>query len=294
MDRRLTFVTVDVFTSRVLEGNPLAVFPDSGELSRDEMQAIAREFNLSETAFVQRRDRSIERADGFRTRIFTTNEELPFAGHPTLGTATVLREQGIVDTVVLELNVGRVPVRFSDVQGLRFGEMTQAEPTFGHVHDRGQVADAMDVSVEELDATLPIQTVSTGVPFAIVPFVRLEALQRWTPSWNRMHEYLRRTDAKYFYAVSRETVASDAQVHARMVFYGGEDPATGGAAGPAAAWLVRNKVVDSGYQIQIEQGLEASRPSRIFARAEWTGEKVTNVRVGGYCVPVLRGELRLP
>jgi trans-2,3-dihydro-3-hydroxyanthranilate isomerase len=291
--RRLRFATVDVFTTRTLEGNPLAVFPDAQGLSDEQMLAVAREMNLSETTFVFRREPAIERERGIRTRIFTTREEMPFAGHPTLGTAAVLRGLGAGDDVALELNVGRIPVHFSDRDGHAFGEMTQIEPTFGQVHDRARVAEALGVPLSELDPSLPIQTVSTGNPVAITPFVRLATLEKWTPVWPRMEAYLRGTDARFFYAVSRETVAPDAQLHARMVFYGGDDPATGSAGGPVAAWMVRNSLAASGASVEIEQGLEVHRPSRIFARADLKDGAVTNVRVGGYVTPVIEGELRL-
>jgi trans-2,3-dihydro-3-hydroxyanthranilate isomerase len=294
VSRTLEFVTYDVFTERPLTGNQLAVFPDAEGLSTDEMQSIAREFNLSETTFVQRRDRAVEESRGIRVRIFTTGEELPFAGHPTLGTAAALRAQGAGDSIELEMNVGRVPVQFSHRSGQPFGEMTQVDPTFGRTHDPELVADALGVPVAELDSDFPIQTVSTGVPFAIVPFRRLSALQQWAPSWGRMHAFLRKTDAKYFYLISRGAVSPNTQIHARMVFYGGEDPATGGAAGPAIAWLVRNRLVISGSPIAIEQGIEIARPSRLFARADLVDRRVTNVRVGGFSVPVIKGSLAIP
>ena len=292
--RRLAFATIDVFTTQPLEGNALAVFPDGRGLTEGEMQAIAREFNLSEATFVIPREGSVERVHGIRTRIFTPREELPFAGHPTLGTAAVLREMGAGDEVRLELNVGTVPVRFTDRGGRTFGEMTQVDPTFGRVHYRDEVAEAIGVTLAELDGSMPIQTVSTGNPVAIVPFVRLSTLQSWAPSWKRMEEYLSGTDARFFFAICRETVAADADLHARMVFYGGDDPATGSAAGPAVAWMVQNGLIASGSTIEIEQGLETHRPSRLFARADFASGKVTNVRVGGFFAPVARGELSFP
>lgn len=292
--RRFSFATVDVFTNHQLEGNQLAVFPNARGLTDGEMLAIAREFNLAETTFVLRRNKPTEKAKGIRTRIFSKKEEMPFAGHPTLGTAAVLRDMEEGDDVSLELNVGTVPVRFSDRDGQAFGEMTQIDPTFGVVHNRERVAKAIDVPVQELDSALPIQTVSTGLPFAIVPFLRLASLQQWSPNGIRMEEYLKQTDARFFYAICRETVAPDADVHARMVLPGGEDPATGSAVGPTAAWMVRNSLIASGSPIEVEQGLEIDRPSRIYARADLTSERVTNVRVGGFCASVLHGELSLP
>ena len=139
--RRLPFVQLDVFTSRPLEGNPLAVFPDGRGLSDEQMQALAREMNLSETTFVMPRDAAAERSHGVRVRIFTVEEELPFAGHPTLGTAFLLRGSSGASEVVLDLNVGKVLVRFEDPPGQpTFGEMTQVDPKFGPTHDREAVA----------------------------------------------------------------------------------------------------------------------------------------------------------
>src|SRR5436190_22346436 len=135
--RHLPFVQLDVFTSNPLEGNPLAVFSDGRGLSDDQMQAIAREMNLSETTFVLTGDAAVEKERGIRVRIFTVQEELPFAGHPTLGTAFALRENTGIAEIRLDLNVGTIPVRFEDPNGQpAFGEMTQAEPTFGQIHDR--------------------------------------------------------------------------------------------------------------------------------------------------------------
>src|SRR6478752_2444208 len=140
--RRLSFVSMDVFTSVPLEGNQLAVFTDAHGLGDAEMQAIAREMNLSETTFVLPRDPAIERERGVRVRIFTVHEELPFAGHPTLGTAMVLRNNapGNAEEIALDLNVGRIPVRFTTRDGLPFGVMTQRNPEFGQRHSREDIA----------------------------------------------------------------------------------------------------------------------------------------------------------
>lgn len=292
--RRIPFVTLDVFASRPLEGNPLAVIPEAGALTEQEMPAIAREFNLSETTFVFRRANSIERSHGIRTRIFSTRQEMPFAGHPTLGTAAVMRSLGAGDDVALQLTVGRVPVRFSLRDDRPFGEMTQVDPIFGEAHERAKVAAALGVDVDAIEPSPPIQTVSTGVPFVIVPFARLSTLQQWSPDWHRIETYLQRTDGKFIYAVCRETASKDAQLHARMAFWAGEDPATGSAAGPAVAWMVRHRLAGPDATVAIEQGLEVGRPSRLFARAHLTDDRVTDVRVGGFYTPVSQGELTLP
>jgi trans-2,3-dihydro-3-hydroxyanthranilate isomerase len=289
---RFPFTQLDVFTSRPFEGNQLAVLPDARGLNDGQMQTIAREMNLSETTFVLPRDAEIERERGVRVRIFTVQEELPFAGHPTLGTAFFLRGSTGAAEVALELNVGKVPVRFEErAEEPLFGEMTQIDPTFGTVHDRESVARASGVPIDDLDSSLPIQTVSTGVPFTVVPLRGLEAMKRWQINFNQSAEYLNRTGGKFFYFVSRETIDEAARLHARMLFYSGEDPATGSAAGCASAWMVANGVAQSDERVLIEQGLEMKRPSRIFVRANRKGDRVVNVRVGGNVVEVLRGEV---
>lgn len=289
--RRLPFVQVDVFTSVPLEGNQLAVFPDARGLSDGEMQALAREMNLSETTFVFPRDIIAERERGVRVRIFTTTEELPFAGHPTLGTAMVLRGETAAQEIALDLNVGRIPVRFSTRNGLPFGIMTQRDPEFGQIHRREEVARAAGLKLEHIASDIPIQTVSTGNAFAIVPLTSLPALQNLTPTWAAMNDYLSRTDAKFFYFVSREAVNPEAKLQARMIFYNGEDPATGSAAGPCSAWAVKYGVIASGQEALIEQGVEIRRRSRIFVSAEAHGDKIVNVCVGGHAVEVIRGEI---
>ena len=292
--RRLPMIQLDVFTARPLEGNALAVFTDARGLSADEMQALARETNLSETTFVIPRDAATERQRGVRVRIFTVQEELPFAGHPTLGTAAALRAARGGDEVVLDLDVGRVPVRFEERPGEpAFGEMRQVDPTFGMRHDPGAVSRAIGLPADELDPALPIQTVSTGLAFAIVPLRRLATLERLRMDARAAEAYLASTDAKFFYLVTRETVDPAARLHARMIFYGGEDPATGSAGGCTGAWAVAHGVAAPDERIVIEQGLEIRRPSRIAVRAGRSGDRVVDVRVGGQAVEVLRGEVVL-
>lgn len=292
MPRRLPYVQLDVFTARPLEGNALAVFTDARALDGDEMQAIARETNLSETTFVLP-DPAAGPGAPVRVRIFTVGEEIPFAGHPTLGTAAVLRGASGAREVVLALDVGPIPVRFEDRPEGTFGEMRQRDPTFGQVHGREDVARALGIDAGALDPAAPIQTVSTGLAFAVVPFRRLSVLRDLRPDWRRVDAYLAGTDARFLYLVSRETVDPAAKLHARMIFYGGEDPATGSAAGCCAAWMVRHGIAAPGEAALIEQGIEARRPSRIHVRASAGGAGATDVRVGGAVVEVARGELLL-
>lgn len=291
--RRLPFVQFDVFSSRPFEGNPLAVFPDGRGLSDQEMQALAREMNLSETTFILPRDPAIERERGVRVRIFTVQQELPFAGHPTLGTAFLLRGSTAAGQVALELNVGKVPVVFEEKAGEPvFGEMTQAEPKFALIHDRETVVRATSLRDGDIDPSLPIQTVSTGLPFTIVPLRGLDVMRRLQVDLTRAGEYLKSTDGgQFFYFVCRETIDPGARLHARMLFYNGEDPATGSAAGCAAAWMASHGVARADERVLIEQGVEMQRPSRIFVRASRVDDRVVNVRVGGNAVEILRGEV---
>ncbi len=210
--RSLAMAQWDVFSSRPLEGNSLAVFFDGRGLTDSDMQLIAREMNLSETTFILPRDAATERERGVRVRIFTVQEELPFAGHPTLGTAFALRGESAAEQVTLELNVGKVPVRFEEKAGEPvFGEMTQVDPTFGAQHAREAVARATGISAQDFDDSLPIQTVSTGVPFTIVPLRSLAVAQSLQLDLNRAAEYLAKSDGKFFYFVTRETMDPNAR-----------------------------------------------------------------------------------
>jgi len=292
--RRLSMTQWDVFTSEPLEGNSLAVFSDGRGLSDSEMQAIAKEMNLSETTFIIPRDPETERERGVRVRIFTVQEELPFAGHPTLGTAFALRRESGSAEIALELNVGRVPVRFDENPGLPvFGEMTQVDPDFGVKHDREALSRAIGLKAEDLDATLPIETVSTGLPYVVTPLKSLSIIQKLRVDLARASEYLEKTGSKFLYFVTRETVDAAARLHARMLFYNGEDPATGSAAGTAAAWMVAHGVAQPDERVLVEQGIEMQRPSRIFVRAARRDNRIVNVRVGGNAIEVLRGEVFL-
>lgn len=294
MTKALSLVQMDVFTANPLEGNALAVVLNGSGLSDHQMQAIAKETNLSETTFILPRDADTERKKGVRVRIFTVQEELPFAGHPTLGTAFVLRAITGASEILLDLNVGPVAVRFENHPGKPvFGEMTQAEPKFLAVHNHADVARAIGIKENDFDSNLPIETVSTGLPFTVAALRSLETLRNLHFDPARGAEYLANTGGKFFYFVSRETVDPAAHLHARMIFYNGEDPATGSAAGCAASWMVAHGVAKPEERVLIEQGLEMKRPSRIFVRASKNDNRVVNVRVGGNAVEVMRGQLVL-
>jgi trans-2,3-dihydro-3-hydroxyanthranilate isomerase len=295
----LEYFVVDVFTETAHKGNPLAVVMNSVGLTTERMQAIAREFNLSETTFIERRAADVERTEGVRVRIFTTQEELNFAGHPTLGTASVLKVhapetlQG--DTVTLAENVGAVPVRFSGPE--LFGEMTQREPEFGAELDLPTVARLMGLEVDDLDPALPPQVVSTGAAFAIVALQSAASLERLRVNQQEAAPWLRERGARWFYVLGptgNQNPDGEPAWRARMQFYGGEDPATGSAAGCAISYLVSHGVVKPGERIHLRQGVEMGRPSDLFLIAHKESAKVTDVRVAGSTVFVAKGQLFLP
>jgi trans-2,3-dihydro-3-hydroxyanthranilate isomerase len=300
--RRFQFVQIDVFSLQRLQGNPLAVFLHAHGLSDSEMQAIARETNLQETTFVFPRDAAVERAEGVKVRIFIPEQEIPFAGHPTLGTAMVLRNRmqraaagNPVERIVLDLRVGKIPVVFGeDATGQSFGEMHQVEPVFGRIHDRETVAGIVGISPADISDDGPIQTVSTGLPFAIVPLRKLATLRSLRPDLQRMRAYFEHEpELTSFYYVTRDTEDAAIGLRSRGIYYGGEDPATGSAAGCTAAWMVRHGVAKSAQTVHIEQGVEIQRPSHIYVRAERDGDKIRNVVVGGNAVEIAEGEYRL-
>jgi len=292
--RRYPFVQLDVFTAVPLEGNPLAVFPDGRGLTDKEMQALAREMNLSETTFILPRDTATEQKHGVQVRYFTPEEELPFAGHPTLGTGYFLHRQTNQPEVRLDLKAGIIPVSFhKDSEGRVFGEMRQNDPEFGSLHSAEAIAPLAGLEASDFDPSLPIQTVSTGLIFAIAPVRSLKALQKIRLNWPLAEDYLAKTDAKFIFFLSRETSDPAARVQARMIFYNGEDPATGSASGCAAAWMVRYGVSQPDEQVRIDQGIEIGRRSLIYVRAGRDGDRVVNVRVGGNTVEILRGEVTL-
>ena len=333
MSDSLEYFVLDVFTETRLAGNPLAVFPNAAGVSAETMQSIAREMNLSETTFVERRDPVTERAEGVRTRIFTTEEELPFAGHPTLGTASLLRaiapeciseyvsmigddsaddlKPGELDPgewVRLALNVGTIPVRFKPRSTAESpwparGEMTQRDPEFLAELDRSTVAAIIGLEEEDLDPERPVQIVSTGTAFAIVPLWSASSLSRLRVRQEEARAYLRPLGARWFYVLGPETEPLHNSLppwRARMQFHGGEDPATGSAAGCAISYLVAHGAVPSEQKIHLRQGIEIGRPSDLFLSAKLLPPKplgglvVGEVRVAGSTVLVAKGTLFLP
>jgi trans-2,3-dihydro-3-hydroxyanthranilate isomerase len=297
----LDYAQVNVFAERPLEGNQLAIFTDARSLSTAEMQALARETNFSETTFILPRSEAVEREHGVQVRIFTVQEELPFAGHPTLGTASWLylhhpTLSGAAQ-ITLDLKSGPIPVTFRAPQPGELGvyaAMRQHDPVFGNVHDPAEVAAALGLALDDLDPAMPIQTVSTGLPMCIVPLRSLAVSQRLAIVQATAQRYLDRCGAKFFFCIAPADPAAGADWHNRMQFYNGEDPATGSASGCAIAYLVRHGFAPSATPIVFEQGVEILRPSRIEVQARLLGDRVSDVVVGGRTIPVATGRFFLP
>jgi trans-2,3-dihydro-3-hydroxyanthranilate isomerase len=277
---RYEYRAVDVFTDKAFGGNPLAVFREPGKLDATTMQAIAKELHLSETTFVL--PPSSGAAD-HRVRIFTPDAELPFAGHPSIGTAFVLSD-GKDGSTRLEEGVGVIRVTLRE----GFVQMEQPLPTFtGTTITRKAAADALGISIEEVRSDVPIQTGSSGLPFLFVPLSNLKAVRRACRPAG--------LDANvYVFAMSAER--SGSHVHGRMFDQGlgiGEDPATGSAQGPLGAYLVVHELVQSATttRIRSEQGFEIGRPSILDIEVDKAGAAITAVRVGGRCVAMGGGWL---
>src|ERR1700680_4961384 len=257
-NRSFEFVQVDVFTQTALTGNPLAIFSDGRGLDDDEMQALAREMNLSETTFILPRDPATEAREGKKVRIFTVVEALPFAGHPTLGTALYLYASESNSKkpaeITLDLKAGKIPVRFTAnsenagrnrVDGQVFGEMRQRDPEFGVIFSREEVARVIGIAADEIPSEWPVQVVSTGLPFAIVGIRNQETLANLNFAPAQAAEFLKNSDARSFYFVCPQRREENRlEARARMFFYGGEDPATGSAAGCAARWVVQHGIAN--------------------------------------------------
>ncbi|PYS63871.1 MAG: phenazine biosynthesis protein [Acidobacteria bacterium] len=309
------FIQLDVFTDRAFCGNPLAVFPEAEGLSDERMQQIAREMNLSETVFVLPSEKE---AVLRRLRIFTPSSELPFAGHPVVGTWNCLARDGVVPlpengngwvSIKHEVGIGVLPVDIEFKEG-EPGRVVMTQGKFeirGEIedwHEQAEIARALGLAREDLDETLPIQAVSTGNTMLLVPVRSLSDLGNCRPNLPLLDEISKRSDfaeanATGCYAFTRETIEiGEARAHARF-FIGqniGEDPATGSAAGPLGGYLVyhdaaRVEAQDGAYRFVIEQGDFIHRPSRIGLEVKGKPGSVEEVRVGGTSVVVARGTL---
>jgi trans-2,3-dihydro-3-hydroxyanthranilate isomerase len=301
--RKLSYCLVDVFTDRAFGGNPLAVVMDGRDLSTDAMQALAREFNLSETTFVLPPQ---DPQHDYHVRIFTPAVELPMAGHPTVGTAFVLAYKQLVQTgqettITFEEGVGPIPVTFKVQAGqLQSIQMRQPLPTFGATFsDRAAIAEMLSLDPADLDASLPLEVVSCGVPFLYVPIKSLSAMRTIQLRRDVWERTLRDFEASQIFAFTQEVEVAGSTVHSRMFAPGMgivEDPATGAASGPLGCYLVRHKHTNSSGIVEIisEQGIEMGRPSFIQIAIEHEGGDITGVQVGGQCYFMGEGYIELP
>lgn len=288
--KALTFYIVDVFAEKKYAGNQLAVFRGAGELSSEEMQSIAGEINFSETTFVLSDEQN---NGGFDVRIFTPKEEVPFAGHPTLGTAYIIHSkilQGKSDHVILNLKVGQIPVTWSQ-DGHSW--MKQIQPTFGQRHQPATLANILGLDVFEIEERFPIEEVSTGLPFFIVPLKNIAALKKAKVDKERYFDLIKNTAAKGILVFCPETHEPDNDISVRVFvdYYGvPEDPATGSGNGCLAGYLVKHRYFGKDYiDIRSEQGYEINRPSLLLLKAERNGTDI-NISVGGRSILVAEGE----
>ncbi len=289
------FYIVDVFAEKKYGGNQLAVIINDGVLDAQDMQQIALEMNYSETTFIQD---AHQHNGGYNVRIFSLDEELPFAGHPTLGTAFIIQQVIVgaeVPEIRLNLPVGQIPVSISYSSGQPdLLTMKQVEPLFGQKLSAGEAAAAIGLNPKLVDRSFPVEEVSTGLPFIIIPLINLEAVRQSKVDIHAYQALIEKTEAKSLLIFSPETYLKENQVNCRMFdHYHGipEDPATGSANGCLAAYLVRHQYFGSNeIRIRVEQGYEINRPSLLLLEAkEERGE--FSIYVGGRCVQTARGEL---
>jgi len=297
----LSYLHYDVFTDTPFTGNQLAVFMDARGLSAERMQMLAREMNFSESTFILPAEAA---GTDVRMRIFTPANEMPMAGHPTIGSTFALAHAGVIrpgtGRFVFGLNIGPVPVDLEWDDGvLRFAWMTQLAPTFGPVIEaRRYVAAVLGLSEADLMPDRPIREVSCGVPFLIVPIRSPEAVDRAVSDGAALRQFTASTGIQlpiFFFAMSGPGAAET--VHSRMFapeFGIVEDPATGGASGPLGCYLLHHGLVhgDAARRITSLQGAAMGRPSRIHIDIASQGSEITQVKIGGHAVLVATGEMQ--
>jgi trans-2,3-dihydro-3-hydroxyanthranilate isomerase len=294
MERR-NFYIVDVFAEEKYAGNQLAVIRDAKAIPDAQMQQIAKEMHFSETTFILSEK---ERSGGYDVRIFTPEHEVPFAGHPTLGTAYVIQQEIIkepVQTVVLNLKVGQIPVTFN-YKGKQADLlwMKQKNPTFGQIFDPRLISEVLSLDKGEMDEGFPIQEVSTGLPFIITALRTLNAVKQAKINKDKYYELIEDTQAKAILIFCPETYNKENNLNVRMFadYYGvPEDPATGSANGCLAGYLAKHRYFGKDrIDIRVEQGYEIGRPSLLFLKAEEKEDKI-DVLVGGKVIMIAKGEL---
>lgn len=290
-----TFYIVDVFAEEKYAGNQLAVVRDAAALSDEQMQRITQEMHYSETTFLLS---DKQRDGGYDVRIFTPGEEVPFAGHPTLGTAFVIRNEIAkqpVETIKLNLKVGQIPVTFKQTgEGGDILWMKQIEPTFGDIFDAADIARILTIGTDDIDERFPVRAVSTGMPFIIVPLKTLNGVKRTKVNKDEYFKFIENIDAKVILVFCPETYHKRNDLNVRVFCdYVGvpEDPATGSGNGCLAGYLVQHRYFGTDRaDVRVEQGCEIGRPSLLYLKAKDEEGKI-DVNVGGKVVMVARGKL---
>jgi trans-2,3-dihydro-3-hydroxyanthranilate isomerase len=273
------YVVVDVFTDTPLEGNPAAIVTDARGIPAGQMQRIAREFNLSETVFVL----PAEKGGDARVRIFTPSAELPFAGHPVLGTAVVLGEAAGTQPIRLETGAGLIPVELVRENGrIVSGRMRQPVPTWEPYEQAGELLTALGVE----SPGLPVEAYRNGPRHVYVELASKQAVASLQPDMGALAKLPEIGVGCFAGAGSRWKSRYFGPAYGVP-----EDPATGSAAGPLAVHLARHGRIAFGQEIEINQGAEIGRPSRLCARAAGSADRIDSVEVAGAAVVVARGEL---
>ena len=293
--KKIPFYIVDVFAEEKYAGNQLAVFCGGNTISDNEMQRIAREMNFSETTFILS---EAKRDGGFDVRIFTPGEEVPFAGHPTLGTAHIIRTEILSERnageIKLNLKAGQIPVSFNDSeeQGT-ICWMRQIEPVFGETINAKIIAPILNLNTNDIDDRFPIEEVSTGLPHILVPLRGLDSLTRASVDKNKYFDFIKSRWAKPILIFCAEPRNQQNDISVRMFadcFGIPEDPATGSGNGCLAGYLVRHCYWgEDEIDIRSEQGYEIGRPSLLFLRAKEKDGKIS-ISVGGKAITVAKGE----
>jgi len=291
---KLPFYIVDVFAEEKYAGNQLAVVRNAVMLSTREMQRIANEMHYSETTFIMSEE---PRTGGYDVRIFTPAEEIPFAGHPTLGTAHVIRHEVLREprsSLILNLPIGQIPVTFAaSSEQSDLYRMQQKEPSVGQTFSPQTIATVLSLDATDIDGRFPVEEISTGLPHVIVPLKTLTVLKRAKIEKTSYSNLIQQSWAKSVLVFCSETYSKHSGVGVRVFadYYGvPEDPATGSGNGCLAAYLVRHRYFGtSSIDIRSEQGYEIGRPSLLFLRAEDKSGKIA-VEVGGNVITVARGE----
>lgn len=283
------YYILDVFAETKYSGNQLAVFCNyDGEISDDEMQKIAREINFSETTFINS-DKIT--AGGFDVRIFTPMQEVPFAGHPTLGTAFIINKEIMNNSsgeVKLNLKVGQIPVKFeNDIL-----TMKQISPEFGNVHDKDAISEILQVNVDEIDDRYPVQEVSTGLPTLIIPLKKSDTLRNIKINKQKYFDYVKDITSKPFLVFCPNADENDLDLRVRVFvnWFGiPEDPATGSSNGCLAGYLVKHKYYGKDkIKICVGQGDEINRPSKLYLESEEKADGI-HIYVGGKVIKIAEG-----